>query len=157
MRNKRRSDRLEHDIAGVMAVAVVDRLETVEIDVDQRRAGAVALDVSQRALELALETAAVEHVGQRIDVDPGLEIQNARARKLQLRRQRVDLGGKPHDDRARDGGRDAFAASAPACLPVGARDYFGCGRRDVCGLRTDLAALRFIDPGIPEARIAKRG
>ena len=101
MRDERRRDRLEHGVAGAVAVAVVDRLEAVEIDIDQRRAGAVALDVSQRALELALETAAVEHVGQRIDVDPRLEIQNARARILQLRRQRVDLGGKPHDDRAR--------------------------------------------------------
>jgi hypothetical protein len=60
---------------------------------------------------------------------------------------------------ARDGGRDAFSASAPACLPEGERDDFGCGRRD--GLRSDLrsdfAALRFICGEIPEARIAKRG
>jgi hypothetical protein len=51
---------------------------------------------------------------------------------------------------ARDGARDAFAASAPACWPVAARDDFGCDRRDVCGLRTDLAALRFIDLEFPK-------
>jgi hypothetical protein len=56
---------------------------------------------------------------------------------------------------ARDGGRDAFSASAPACLPEGERDDFGCDRRD--GLRSDLAALRFICGEIPEARIAKPG
>ena len=66
-------DRLEHGVAGGVAVTVVHRLEPVEIDIDQRRAGAVAFDVSQRALELALETAAVQHVGQRIDVDPRFE------------------------------------------------------------------------------------
>jgi hypothetical protein len=43
---------------------------------------------------------------------------------------------------ARDGGRVAFGDSAPACLPEGAREDFGCGRRD--GLRSDLAALRVI-------------
>src|SRR5580704_1238843 len=49
---------------------------------------------------------------------------------------------------ARDGRRDALAASAPACLPAGGRDDFGCGRRD--GLRSDLAALRFIDVEFPK-------
>jgi hypothetical protein len=61
---------------------------------------------------------------------------------------------------ARDGGRDAFAASAPACLPEGEWDDFGCGRRNGLrsdGLRSDLAALRFICREIPKARIAKRG
>src|SRR6202140_1156316 len=53
---------------------------------------------------------------------------------------------------ARDGGRDAFAASAPACLPEGARDDFGCGRRDGLrsDLRSDLAALRFIAVKFPK-------
>jgi hypothetical protein len=58
---------------------------------------------------------------------------------------------------ARDGGRDAFAASAPAYLPEGARDDFGCGRRDGLrsdprsdGLRSDLAALRFIEVEFPK-------
>jgi hypothetical protein len=64
---------------------------------------------------------------------------------------------------ARDGGRDAFAASAPARLPEGERDDFGCGRRDGLrsdglrsdglrsdGLRSDLAALRFIDVKFPK-------
>ena len=53
---------------------------------------------------------------------------------------------------ARDGGRDAFAASAPACLPDGERDDFGCGRRDGLrsDLRSDLAALRLIDVKFPK-------
>jgi hypothetical protein len=56
---------------------------------------------------------------------------------------------------ARDGGRDALAASALACLSVCEREDFACDRRD--GLRSDLAALRFICGEIPEARIAKQG
>jgi hypothetical protein len=58
---------------------------------------------------------------------------------------------------ARDGGRDAFAGSAPACLPEGGREDFGCGRRDGLrsdglrsDLRSDLAALRFIDVKFPK-------
>ena len=88
-RNERRRDRLEHGVAGGVAVPVVDRLETVEIEIDQRGAGPVALDVSERALELALEAAAVERLGQRIDVDPRLELDDARACGLQLGGQRV--------------------------------------------------------------------
>jgi hypothetical protein len=42
-----------------------------------------------------------------------------------------------------------------ARLPVCGREDFGCDRRD--GLRSDLAALRFICGEIPEARIAKPG
>jgi hypothetical protein len=56
---------------------------------------------------------------------------------------------------ARDGGREALAASALACLPEGAREDFDCGRRD--GLRSDFAVLRFICSEIPKARIAKPG
>jgi hypothetical protein len=54
---------------------------------------------------------------------------------------------------ARDGGRDAFGDSAPVCLPEGARDDFGCGRRDGLrsdGLRSNLAALRLIDMKFPK-------
>jgi hypothetical protein len=34
---KRRSDRLEHGVARGMAVTIVDRLEIVEVEIDQRR------------------------------------------------------------------------------------------------------------------------
>ena len=51
---------------------------------------------------------------------------------------------------ARDGARDVLGGSAPACLPEDARDDFGCDRRNVCGLRSDLAALRFIDVEFPK-------
>jgi hypothetical protein len=60
---------------------------------------------------------------------------------------------------ARDGGRDAFAASAPTCLPEGERDDFGCGRRDGLrsDLRSDLAGLRFIDVKFPKCDSARPG
>jgi hypothetical protein len=53
---------------------------------------------------------------------------------------------------ARDGARVAFGGSAPACLPDGDREDFGCGRRDGLrsDLRSDLAALRFIDVKFPK-------
>jgi hypothetical protein len=59
---------------------------------------------------------------------------------------------------ARDGRRDTFGGSAPACLPEGGRDDFGCGRRDGLrsdglrsdGLRSNLAALRFIAVKFPK-------
>jgi hypothetical protein len=53
---------------------------------------------------------------------------------------------------ARDGARVAFRGSALACLPESEREDFGCGRRDGLrsDLRSDLAALRFIDVKFPK-------
>ena len=99
MAQQRRRDRLEHGIAGGMAVAVVHRLEFIEIDIDQRCAGAVAFDVSERALELALKTSAIEHVGQGIDVDACFKIGDALARGFELRRERLDFRREPHEAR----------------------------------------------------------
>ena len=83
-----------------MAVTIVHRLEPVEIDIDQCGAGAVAFDIGQRALELAFEAAAIKGVGQRIDVDARFKILDAGAGILELRRQRIDLRSKPHNDGA---------------------------------------------------------
>ena len=66
--------RFEQGIAGGVAVAVVDRLEAVEIDEQQHRLAVVALQVGERALELALEAAPVEDVEQRIDVGARFEL-----------------------------------------------------------------------------------
>jgi hypothetical protein len=76
-----------------VAVAVVDRLEIIEIEIDQRRAHCVTLDVSERAREFALEAAAVERFREWIDVDPGLELSDARMRSLEFGRKPFDLGG----------------------------------------------------------------
>ena len=59
-----------HDqlVAGRVAERVVDRLEVVEVEHDRRALRAVALDVGDVALELALERAAVEQAGQRVVV-----------------------------------------------------------------------------------------
>ena len=65
--------RLEQGVAGGVAVLVVDRLEAVEIDEQQRRLAFVALQIGERALELALEAAPVEDVEQRIDVGARLQ------------------------------------------------------------------------------------
>src|SRR5262249_37927512 len=112
--NERGGNRLEHRVAGAMAVTVVDRLKFVEVEIDQRRAGAVALDVGERALELALKAAAVEHVGERIDVNPRFEVPDASAGILELRRERIDLGGEPHDDGARRRARWLCVLGTPA-------------------------------------------
>ena len=100
MRRQHGGDRLEHGIARRMAVPVVDRLEAVEVDVEQRRAGAVALHVGERARKLAVEAAPVEDPGDRVDVRGRLELLHpgARGRKfaleaLQLAEQDGEFGG----------------------------------------------------------------
>ncbi len=84
--------RLEQGVTGAMAMAVVDCLEAVEVDEHQRGLCAVALDVRKRALEFALEPAAVEDIEQRIDIGTRLQLPNARARNGNLALEPLDLG-----------------------------------------------------------------
>src|SRR6185369_10421551 len=48
---------LEHLVACGVSEGVVDRLQAIDVEHDQRTAGAIALDVGNRAIELALEAA----------------------------------------------------------------------------------------------------
>lgn len=57
-----------------MAVGVVDPLEAVEIDEQQRRFAFVALQVGERALELAHEAAPVADVEQQVSVGARFEL-----------------------------------------------------------------------------------
>ena len=94
-------DRLEHRVAGGMAMAVVDRLEAVEIEVDQDRAGRVALHIGERALQFALEAAAIDEIGERIDLGARLQCRHAAAGGGELELEAIDLLGEPHRDRTR--------------------------------------------------------
>jgi len=71
-------DGLEHRVAGGVAVPIVHRLEFIEIEIDQRRVRSVPFDVGEGAFEFTLEAAAIERLGQRIDVDAAFEIADAR-------------------------------------------------------------------------------
>src|SRR5256714_15655713 len=51
-----------------MTIGVIDRLQTVNVEHDQRPAGMIAFDVGDRAMELALEAAAVENNQQEIGI-----------------------------------------------------------------------------------------
>ena len=68
--------RLEQRIAGGVTVPIIDCLEAVEVDIDKRGRGAVALHVSERALEIAFSAAAIEDIEQRVDVGARLEFGN---------------------------------------------------------------------------------
>ena len=94
--------------------------------IDQRHAGAVAFDIGERALELALEAAAVEDVGQRIDVDPRLELADAGARGFKLGCERIDFGGEPHRGGA-GSARARFGSNVSSRLPLRRPRGFGPG------------------------------
>src|SRR6266851_2339067 len=53
---------------------VVDRLQAVDIEHDQRAARLIALDVGDRAVELALKAAPVENVEQEVRLGRGLRL-----------------------------------------------------------------------------------
>jgi hypothetical protein len=73
LRDELACHRLEQRVAGRLAVRIIDRLEAVEIDIDQRRVGSIALDIGERALELTLEAASIEYVVQRVEIGTQFE------------------------------------------------------------------------------------
>ena len=83
--------RLEQRVAGGVAVAVVDRLEAVEIDEHQYRRGGVALHIGERARQFALKTAPVENFEQRIDIGARLQFGNLPFRLDQFQFEPLDL------------------------------------------------------------------
>ena len=94
MADKLARHRLEQSVAGGVAVLVVDYLEAVEIDKQQRHLAFVALQIGERALELALEAAPVEveDVEQRIDLGAQLQLRNLQLRLDQLALDPLDFG-----------------------------------------------------------------
>ena len=60
------ADGAQHQVAGIVAVAVVDRLEMIQIDQHQRHRLAAALGIGQRHFGALDQVAAVRQLGQRI-------------------------------------------------------------------------------------------
>ena len=71
---QRRHDGLQHLIAGGMAEGVVDRLQAIDVEQDQRAAGVIALDIGDRAIELALKAAPVGNLQQEVGIGGGLQL-----------------------------------------------------------------------------------
>ena len=105
MARQRLGHRLEDGIAGRMAMRIIDRFEIIDIDVNERGAGVVALDIGERARQLPLEAVAIENVEQRIDIDLRLQLHQLRLHASELRLQGCELGLDHFDFRhkARDG------------------------------------------------------
>jgi len=75
-----------------VAVAVVDRLEIVEVHEHQRGRGAIALGMGVRAFEFALEPATIEDIEQGVDVGARLELADAGTRHRELALETLDFG-----------------------------------------------------------------
>ena len=79
-------DMAKRGVAGDPAMAVVDRLEIVEVDREQGRRRAVAGGLAQHPLELAHELARVEQGGERVAAGILLELAEPGAGIGQARR-----------------------------------------------------------------------
>ena len=79
-RQQRRDDGLEHLVARGMAEGVVDRLQAIDVEHDQRAAGVIALDVGDRAMQFALEAAPVRNTQQEVGIGGGLQFLDPRLR-----------------------------------------------------------------------------
>ena len=77
-------DGLQHLIARSMSKGVVDRLQAINIEHDQRATGLIALDVGNRAVEFALEAAPVGDFQQEIGFGGGLQFVDLRLCLRQL-------------------------------------------------------------------------
>ena len=78
---------LEHLVACGMSEGVVDRLQAIDVEHDERAAGTIAFDVGDRAIELALEAAPVRNAQQEVGIGGGLKFLDLRLRLGQLRLQ----------------------------------------------------------------------
>ena len=67
-----------------MAEGIVDRLQPIDVEHDQRTAGAVALHVGDGAGELAFEAAPVRYFEQEVGVGGRLELRDPPQRPLEL-------------------------------------------------------------------------
>ena len=105
-----------------MAVAVVDRLEAVEIDHEQRELGVVAVAAPERGVQALAQRCAVGEPGQKVvhreRLDLALRLEERRLRTLQRLVESTPQGGCTGDreekhDTERDGGalldRDALS------------------------------------------------
>ena len=121
---------LQHLVARGVTECVVDRLETIDVEHDQRGGGMVTLDIADRAVELAGETTAIEDVEQKIPFDAVLQNLDPLQRPRQFRLE-------PADDPVR-------------AVRVGESCF---GR---FGIRLALACVRVPDQP-PDSRAALRG
>ncbi len=88
-------------VAGDAAMALVDRLEIVEIDREQGRRRAVARGLAEHALELADELARVEQRGERVAAGILLEVAEPGAGLGERGAQQRILVGQPRQRLAR--------------------------------------------------------
>ena len=85
------ADCADDGIARRMAMAVVDRLEVVEIEIDEARLDLVALHHGDHARGLAHEGAAIVDRGQRIMVGRRLGFHERELQLFHIKPQRIDL------------------------------------------------------------------
>ena len=126
-------DRLEDGVAGGVAVNVVDRLEAVEVDEQQRRLAFVALQVGDRAFELAHEAAPVADVEQRIGIGARFEFADPAFRPRNLGLQALDFG---EQQRPADIALAGFRLGELACGHVHSSD--AVRRRHLAPIRAEL-------------------
>ena len=135
----------EHGVAGEVADAVVDRLEVVEVEDDQREPAVVALGARDLARERLVEVAAVVQAGQRVEV--GVLARLAEAPRVLDRR-----------------ARRARASSSSSAQVVVAERRRGCAREDAepaepagCARRAARRAPRGSGrPAVVRLRVAVR-
>ena len=83
-------------VAGEVADAVVDRLEVVEVEDDERQAAAVALGAGDLAGERLVEVAAVVQAGERVEIGELAGLAKAPGvvdRRAGAERELLELGG----------------------------------------------------------------
>src|ERR1700731_1095034 len=82
---------LEDLVARRVPESIVDRLETIDVEHDQRATAVIALDVGDRAAELTLKATPVRNFQQEIGISRGLQLFDAGYRLRQLCPEPADL------------------------------------------------------------------
>ncbi len=120
---EQRGDRHDQAVSGLVAEGVVDGLEVVEVEHEQRAAVAIAIDVRHVAFEFCLEAAAIQQARERVMVGHVAQLALHRAplcdvHKVAQDLHRVAVVVAQHAHMARDPDRFTVCAQQPTVADV---------------------------------------
>ena len=125
---QRRDHGPQYRISRRVTEGVIDRLQAIDVEHNERAARVIAPDIGNRAMEFAFEAAAIEDAEQKIGIGGGLKFCDLRLRRRKLRFQAAKRGsGFGRNARSRCCASARAWSGAPPAYWLAARQAPPCG------------------------------